>query len=437
MNTELEKLILANSLKNSSFLKKVAPYLTHKKDEASSFEDPKHNLVLKLINSFIEKKHHIPTKETLMDMVYKLDYDQEVNVYIKNIVDYIYELSEKDLDTDYIEEESNKLIKRNTFQELYIKHYDEIIDGNFQGFKSDLSENIQEDYFNTTDIGTDVIESNKIYEEIENLVNRDVVSTGYSSLDNAIAGGFFKRELTVFGAISGLGKTMFLLNFAINAMLEGKNVVFYTMETSTIRLWQRFITNLLDIDSKKILIDQDTVKTQLDDYMETVDGSLIIKEYNANEINSADIEEHLKKVEEVKDISVDAIYVDYLLLIKSNDNRLSVENSYKYYKTVSEELRNIAKTKDIPVVTAIQLNRDAYATDGASKQNLSSKNTSESMGVIHTSENVVLMSQSNSDKEKNQVVLKTEKVRNGTNNTILSAKINYDKQRITNISEIR
>jgi hypothetical protein len=58
------------------------------------------------------------------------------------------------------------------------------------------------------------------------------VSTGWSSLDQKLFGGFNRGELNIFAGGSGAGKSLFLANLGLNWALAGLNVVYLTLELS-------------------------------------------------------------------------------------------------------------------------------------------------------------------------------------------------------------
>ena len=62
------------------------------------------------------------------------------------------------------------------------------------------------------------------------LVSRDPTLTGWSRMDEIIKGGLGKSELGVVVAPTGAGKSMVLVHLATQAILQGKTVVYYTLE---------------------------------------------------------------------------------------------------------------------------------------------------------------------------------------------------------------
>lgn len=438
--TNLETTILAYCLVDTSFLSKVGSRVSDLK--TGIFEDDKYNDLLMLLYRYYAKYEKTPKQDVFTSLALKYANNinqEETAVYFQHIIKDMYERAKDDFDVEYIREETEKQLKENGFYDIQAKYAEQITSGDITDFLDELQKLDKNVRIQQQNLGTDLLDADNMFEAMQEDLSKEVVTSGYLNLDMTLtknSGSWIKKELSVFGAISGLGKTMVMGQFAINAMKDGKNVIFYTMETPTIRLWSRFIGNLLDIKVNAVAMEEDEVKHRLKVKLQGMTGTLIIQEYNANEVCSNDIEAHVLAVNERFNRNTDIIFVDYLLLLNTNSNKLSADNSYKYYKTVTEELRNVAKNLSIPIVSAIQLNREAYDTSGGSKKEISSRNTSESMGVIHTADTVILMSQTTVQKKNNEFYMKIEKNRNGENNIILKCNVDYEKMRIKDIHKI-
>ena len=62
-----------------------------------------------------------------------------------------------------------------------------------------------------------------------------------------------------------------------------------------------------------------------------------------------------------KNFSADIIYIDYINLCQSTRLKFGANvNSYSYIKAVAEELRGLAVEKNVPIVSATQLNRTGF-----------------------------------------------------------------------------
>ena len=69
---------------------------------------------------------------------------------------------------------------------------------------------------------------------------RKPVSTGYSILDHAMAGGFREGNLTIITGRSGEGKTTFMQNLCVNLSNNGEKCQFFSYEITLQELKEKF-----------------------------------------------------------------------------------------------------------------------------------------------------------------------------------------------------
>jgi replicative DNA helicase len=224
--------------------------------------------------------------------------------------------------------------------------------------------------------------------------------------------------------------TGFLGNFAINIFLQGKNVLVYTFETSTERLLMRYYANLAGMSKKEIVINEEGMEEKIINISSMTEGDLILKEYNANSISSNELMAHINDLWMYKNFKPDVIVVDYILIMSTNDKTLSSDNSYKYYKTVTEELRNIGKSLYIPILTATQINREGMADRGGTKSTITGKNVSESRGIIDTVDVFLPIIQTATDKKNSRYFLYFDKNRNERTGMRIEYEVNYEHMKL-------
>ncbi len=70
---------------------------------------------------------------------------------------------------------------------------------------------------------------------------RDSVPSGFPSVDRVLGGGLRRGDLVVLGGDIGAGKSALALAAAVRAAQEGREVVFYTGETSVERVAERIL----------------------------------------------------------------------------------------------------------------------------------------------------------------------------------------------------
>ena len=225
--------------------------------------------------------------------------------------------------------------------------------------------------------------------------------------------------------------TAILGNFAINAFLEGKKVLVYTFETADRRLLSRYYSNLIEMTKKEILLDEDKTRDELGSVLDNTEGDIIIKEYPANTASANDLLSHINDLKMYKQWVPDIIVVDYILIMNTNDKSMSSENSYKYYKSVTEEVRNIGKMLDIPILTASQINRSGQDDRGGTKAITTSKDVSESRGILDTADFFATLNQPSRDRELGKLMIYIDKNRNGDKGQKIKLDIDYEHMRFS------
>lgn len=236
------------------------------------------------------------------------------------------------------------------------------------------------------------------------------------------------KQLYTNGFVSH--NTGFLGSFAVNAFLNGKNVLVYSFETSRERLAMRYYANLVRMNKTEMLLEGDEFKAKAKLALDQMEGDLILKEYNANTVCANDLLAHVADLKRYKNWEPHIILIDYLLIMLTNDKHMSSENGFKYYKTVTEEVRNMGKTLSVPIVTATQINREGMSDRGGSKSLVTSKNIAESRGIYDTVDFFAIITQTAKEKEKNKYYLYIDKNRNDRTGTRIEFEVNYEHMKL-------
>jgi replicative DNA helicase len=182
-------------------------------------------------------------------------------------------------------------------------------------------------------------------------------STGYKCLDESV-GEFEAGRMTIYCAPSGVGKSLFLMNHAINALFNNKNVMFVSIENSDRETAMRFtkmFLNMHDTDIEKLS------EQELYDAYEKVrtDNNITANIFFEKLDVSATTQDIKKRVDAlVKSNELDLIIVDYIDIIQPH-RFVDINNVSLKDKAVSEELRAIADKSGKHLITASQLVRGA------------------------------------------------------------------------------
>ena len=168
-----------------------------------------------------------------------------------------------------------------------------------------------------------------------------------------------KKDVHIFAAETGLGKTAFLIDMALNLEKMGYRGVFFSCEMGIEQLSERILANLTKIPLK-ILKDMDLMKEVLanEEYKKKIENI----EKKKSKLRIIDgtfsvdkIEDYVKK-EILVEKELDFIVIDYLQLLK-DETLKSNSISYERVTSISKRLKEIAKENNIAILCIAQLSR--------------------------------------------------------------------------------
>lgn len=172
--------------------------------------------------------------------------------------------------------------------------------------------------------------------------------------------GIRPGDLWYVAARLGQGKSWYLGYLAKDALMQGKRVVFYSLEMSEKQVRTRMHTLLareLGIDVRHSELhgrsyDLLAYKRLLGSIKESVPGSLLIVDSSYGRISPATISGHADKG--------DLFIVDYAGLLASPTGSRAVDD-WRTMASISNQLKELAVAKDLPIISAAQINRDGDA----------------------------------------------------------------------------
>jgi replicative DNA helicase len=431
----LDPMILAYAAQDLSFFLKINAYMdTRKAKSKSYFSDFRYQYVFNILCRHYEELKRIPPLDNVLVRIEQdkgMRNDPNMKLFVENIAKKAYEQNLKEYDLEDLEKQTIDFIKQAKWYEALMLSQPDIKNRNLGAAMKRMEEVMKINF--DKDLGTSILEVDKIFDKVRK-IDKDLKLSvmGFSNLCNELGGGFHPKELYVFASTPGGGKTLTLGNLALSLFLGGKKVVVYTFETSMERLMMRYFCNLTDKKGTEINLDDEVTKNNLKEkFKEGENGNLVVKEYNAHEVCANDLRANIYDLTYYKDFKPDAIVVDYLTIMNSNDDSLDKTNSFTYYKTVAEELRNIAKTLNIPVLTACQINREGMGERGGTKAILTAKNVAESRGIHDTADVFITINQTPKDRKANKMILFFDKNRNQRNSVAINYTVNYDTMKMT------
>jgi archaellum biogenesis ATPase FlaH len=196
-------------------------------------------------------------------------------------------------------------------------------------------------------------------------------------------GGLPNKTLNIALAGTGVGKSLFMCHVASSVLLQGRNVLYITMEMAEEKIAERIDANLLNIPIQQLTeLPKSMFENKVTSISKKTQGTFIIKEYPTASAHAGHFKSLLNELALKKSFRPDIIFIDYLNICASSRYRgnLSV-NSYSYIKAIAEELRGLAVEFNVPIVSATQTTRSGF---GSSDVELT--DTSESFGLPATAD---------------------------------------------------
>ena len=220
-------------------------------------------------------------------------------------------------------------------------------------------------------------------------------------------GGVPQKTLNVCLAGTGVGKSLFMCHLAASSILEGKNVLYITLEMAEERIAERIDANLLDVSTDDL---HALPKTMFDDRVERLKskspGKLIIKEYPTASAHSGHFKALLNELALKKSFKPDVLFIDYLNICASSRFKGGNISSYFYIKAIAEELRGLAVEFKLPIFTATQTTRSGFVST-----DIGLEDTSESFGLPATADFMFALMTSEELDQLNQMKVKQLKNR--------------------------
>jgi replicative DNA helicase len=400
----IETLILANLLKNETFMRKSLPFL---KSEYLS-ESPERKL-FQQIQDHILKYNSAPSQSALaIGIQERKDLSESEFKACGEILDTISK-EEHSTDLTWLLDTTEKWCQEKAIYNAIMESVHIINDKDTHQNKGVIPKLLSDALGVTFDpnVGHDYLDMSsdryEFYHRVEKRVPFDL-----SYFNKITNGGLCRKTLNIILAGTGVGKSLAMCHFAAAAMQQQFNVLYITMEMAEERIAERIDANLLNLtmDDVKIL-SKEMYETRMKNLKAKVKGKLIIKEYPTAAANPSHFRALLQELKLKKKFKPDIIFVDYLNICASSRIKPGANiNSYTYIKAIAEELRGLAVEFDLPIVSATQTTRSGFSNSDPGLED-----TSESFGLPATADLMFALISTEELEAQNQIMVKQLKNR--------------------------
>ncbi len=249
--------------------------------------------------------------------------------------------------------------------DISTKAFDETIDvddlmQHAEGALFELSQkNMKKDY---TQIDPVISQAVKVIQEAaKNTDGLTGIASGYHALDDKTS-GWQNSDLVIVAGRPAMGKTAFALSMAKNIAADYKQpMAFFSLEMSNQQLINRLLSNVCEVEGKKILNGQ-LAPDEWDRLDKRVNNLLGAPLYVDDTPGLSVFELRTKARRLVREHGVKIIMIDYLQLMNANGMRFS--SRQEEVSTISRSLKGLAKELDIPIIALSQLNRGVESREG-------------------------------------------------------------------------
>lgn len=415
MTISLEKIFFSYILGNKRFFHIVKTHF---------FKNNELKFVYEIIREYVlnNKEAEIPSPKQIWEMVALVDHEglitkeilksmltlkiedyDEKNFILPKINSWILSNRIKDGTTDIIEQTRNLESLSNIEETTDIANKIRVI----------VEDSMNANFIKEDDLGSDFDDAEAHSQDSSVLK----INSGFNTINTMLGGGWDRGTLNCLMSETNNGKSLWMQNFAVRAANLGNNVLYITLEMSEKKVLKRLGAMRLNIpinDYDEISKDKEfmmkkinALKNSSDDLFEKKIGKIITKFWAAGTATVNDFDFFIQKLKDKANIKIDFIIIDYITLIAPVKG-VSGDNLYSKGKSIAEGLRAIAAKYDCPVLTAVQVAKDAW-----NASDITLESVPESKAIAETADTFFAIIRTDEMKKINLYRFKLLKQRDG------------------------
>ena len=402
-NIGMEETILQSLFYDSEYFTKVYSSL-----KGSHFSDTENNKIFSEIQSFISANEIRPSiREIALKIKNSDKFDTKVK---KSLLEKLssFQKNEK-VNTEFLLKETENFLKKTQLTQAILDSVDIVKSGK---------------------------ELEPVIEKVQESLNVNFnTNPGLDYRDTIEERAEYYHE-NLRGLSLGI-KSAALVSVGASMLLNGKNVLYITLEMSEKEIAKRFDANILDIDTKSL---KNTNKQEIEGKFNSIKeklGYLFIKEYAAGTFNVLNLKSLIEDIHNSKNIDFDVIIIDYLTLMSSYRTTMAKSGgTYAYFKAIAEECHGFSKSCPangrigIPIVSASQLRREAFNNIEVGMDSIS-----DSIGIVQTADTIIGILSTDALRERGECVWKFMKNRNSGILKDIVLKVNFSKMRFEDFED--
>jgi replicative DNA helicase len=398
----IETTILRNLIYNEEYSRKVIPFI-----KPEYFEQRTEKVIFEEITQFIVKYGSAITIEALnIETENRTDLTE---TEVQEVRDINKSLTDSVVENQWLIDTTEKWCRDRAIY-LALMESIALADGQDERKGRDAIPSILSDALSVSfdnHIGHDYL--NDYEERYESYHKKeDKIEFDLEFFNKITKGGIPNKTLNIALAGTGVGKSLFMCHVASSVLLQGKNVLYITLEMAEEKIAERIDANLLNVNIQDIVdLPRKTFENKVTNLSQKTQGTLIIKEYPTASAHSGHFKSLLQELALKKSFRPDIIFIDYLNICASSRHKANASvNSYSYIKAIAEELRGLAVEANVPIVSATQTTRSGFASS-----DVDLTDTSESFGLPATADLMFALISTEELEALNQIMVKQLKNR--------------------------
>lgn len=254
------------------------------------------------------------------------------------------------------------------------------------------------------------------------IVGWDVNSGDVTRLDQLIQGGCKAGQLGIWMGGTNMGKSIALPQMGKRSIVEGLNVIHYTLELSEQDVADRYDSSFSHVNFSALEAPHNihAVESRIKELASKprYAGRLVIKEFPTGTASVSTLRAHIRQLTQTGWYP-DVIVVDYLDLLKPLTN---YNDEYADLGSIASGLRGMAMEFKIPVWTATQTNRS-----GLSQEVVDIQHIGDSLKKAQIADIIIALCASHEERENNIMRLFLAKNRNGPSKRMLEIRTDYSR----------
>ena len=399
----IEEIVISNLITNPDYMRKVLPFV---KEEY--FDDLSQKVVFKEVSTFIETYDNLPEPNAIaLEVEKRKDLTEDA---VNKVLEILSGLDKTEYNEDWLLDTTEKWCRERAIYNALMESV-QIADGQDKARNQDAIPTIMSEALSVCfddHVGHDYIEDSEsrydFYHRKEEKIPFDL-----EFFNKITKGGLPNKTLNIALAGTGVGKSLFMCHMASAVLLQGRNVLYITLEMAEEKIAERIDANLLDVPIQQLsdpLFSKGKYQSKIEKLQDKTQGRLVIKEYPTASAHVNHFKSLLNELSLKRGFHPEIIFVDYLNICASSRYKNNIINSYTYVKAIAEELRGLAGEFNVPIVSATQTTRSGY---GSSDVELT--DTSESFGLPATADLMFALIATEDLEAMNQIMVKQLKNR--------------------------